>query len=80
MLAHALAACAKLGHPVTDKTFDTYARAALKIAKLDVASVPTGDRAEAMERVVVGTVLYEPVLLALRRLAHAHVGADLQSG
>jgi hypothetical protein len=80
VLAHALAACAELGQPVTDKTFDTCAPAALKIDKLDLASVLTGDRAKPMERVVVGTALYEPVLRALRRLAHAHVGSDLESG
>ena len=71
-LARALAACAELGHPADDATIDVYARAALMVAEVDVASVPTDDRLRAVERVVVGTVLYEPILLALRRLGHAH--------
>ncbi len=79
VLAQALSACAELGHPVEDATFDTYARAAQSVAEVDVASVPLTDRVAAMEGVVVGTVLHEPILLALRRLAHAHVSAGLDA-
>jgi len=77
VLARALAACTAVGHPVDPATIDTYARAALMVAEVDLASVPTTDRALAMERVVIGTVLHEPLLLALRRLAQAHVSARL---
>jgi len=77
VLARALAACTAVGHPVDPATIDTYARAALMVAEVDLASVPRTDRALAMERVVIGTVLHEPLLLALRRLAQAHVSARL---
>lgn len=77
VLARALAACDAVGHPIDEVTFDTYARAALTVAEVDLASVPTGDRTLAVERVVVGTVLHEPLLLALRRLAHAHVSHEV---
>jgi len=79
VLAQTLAACAEVGHPVDETTLNTYARAALMVAEVDVASVPVTDRAQAMERVVVGTVLYEPLLLALRRLAQVHV-SDQSAG
>jgi DNA-binding transcriptional MerR regulator len=50
-----------------------YADAALEVARADVAGVPRGHPADAVQYVVIGTVLYEPVLLALRRLAQQHV-------
>jgi len=41
-----------------------------------VAGVPTTSPEEAATAVVVGTVLWEPVLLALRRLAQEAVSAE----
>ena len=52
-----------------DELLDRYAEAAGRIGEQDVAAVPTGSVAEAVRFVVVNTVLLEPVLLALRRLA-----------
>ncbi|MDQ4085248.1 MAG: MerR family transcriptional regulator [Actinomycetota bacterium] len=69
-LAIAFDALARLGVVVQESTLDTYADAAASVAMVDVDSVPTGVREQAVEHVVVGTVLFEPVLLALRRLAH----------
>jgi hypothetical protein len=48
---------------------DRYAEAAGRIGEQDVADVPTGSLSDAVRFVVVTTVLLEPVLLALRRLA-----------
>jgi hypothetical protein len=40
---------------------------------VDVAEVPREAPGDAVQYVIVGTVLYEPVLLALRRMAQQHV-------
>lgn len=68
-LAAALGALEDAGFPTTDGLLDRYARAAGELAVQDVAEVPTTSRAEAVRFVVVGTLLLEPVLVALRRLA-----------
>jgi hypothetical protein len=68
-LAAALASLATLGHLPTDEVLDTYAEAAAIVAEIDVASVEEVDRASAAEHAVVGTLLLEPVLLTLRRIA-----------
>ncbi|HWL99749.1 MAG TPA: MerR family transcriptional regulator [Nocardioidaceae bacterium] len=68
-LAVALDAFDRLGQQPADETLDVYADAAAMVAKVDVASVPTAAAEDAVEFAVVGTVLFEPVLLALRRLA-----------
>jgi DNA-binding transcriptional MerR regulator len=68
-LAVALDALERVGFVVDQATLDAYADAAATVARVDVDSVPTDTAEHAVEHVVVGTVLYEPVLLALRRLA-----------
>jgi DNA-binding transcriptional MerR regulator len=68
-LAGALEALRAAGAAPTDELLDRYAAAAGRIGEQDVAGVPTGSVAEAVRFVVVNTVLLEPVLLALRRLA-----------
>ena len=40
-----------------------------RIATHEVAALPDDDRAEAAERAVVSTLLLEPVLLTMRRIA-----------
>lgn len=69
-LAVAFDALDRLGHGIEESTLDTYADAAASVARVDVESVPTQAPEDAVEFAVVGTVLLEPVLLALRRLAH----------
>src|SRR3954454_21869313 len=59
--------------PLSPARLAAYAEAALDVARVDVAGVPQADPQEAVRYVVVGTVLYEPVLLALRRLAQQHL-------
>jgi DNA-binding transcriptional MerR regulator len=68
-LAGALEALAAAGFPASDDLLDRYARAAGELGERDVAEVPATSVAEAVRFVVVNTVLLEPVLLALRRLA-----------
>lgn len=68
-LAVALEALDRVGFELDDETVDAYADAATTVAKVDVATVPTDSPEHAVEHVVIGTVLLEPVLLALRRLA-----------
>lgn len=62
-----------------ERTLRTYAAAALSVAEADVTRVPGGSPAEILRYVVIGTVMYEPVLIALRRLAHQHVFQELSS-
>jgi len=72
-LEAALAAVEAVGLPPTTERLDAYARAALEVAEVDVKDVPRATPADAVQYIVIGTVLYEPVLLALRRLAQQHV-------
>lgn len=69
-LAHALETVAALGFPASDELLHTYARAAISLADADIAAMQGSDADTLAEHVVIGTLLYEPVLLALRRLAH----------
>ena len=68
-LAGALEALHSAGSTPPEALLDRYAEAAGRIGEQDVAEVPTGSVADAVRFVVVNTVLLEPVLLALRRLA-----------
>ncbi len=74
-LAEALAAMAEIGLVDPEAVLDSYARAAEQLAEVDVAGVPTGDPVAAVRHVITGTILLEPVLLALRRLAQEDVSA-----
>jgi DNA-binding transcriptional MerR regulator len=72
-LADALVALWRLGRDVGAEVFRPYAAAADELAAFELATVPTGaPRAETVERVVVGTVVFEAALTALRRLAQAN--------
>lgn len=75
VLADALHALRSAHFDTPDELLDRYADAAATLAEEDVASVPTGSTAEAVRFVVIGTVLLEPVLLALRRLAQEAISA-----
>ncbi|HYO41504.1 MAG TPA: MerR family transcriptional regulator [Nocardioidaceae bacterium] len=78
VLARALDALTGLEHPVSDDLLDVYAAAAASIAEHEVPSVDTDDRVAAAEQVVVGTLLLEPALLAMRRIAQENVSARLR--
>jgi DNA-binding transcriptional MerR regulator len=79
VLARALTALDDLGHPASDALLDVYAHAASVIAQHEVASVDD-DHVAAAEQVVVGTLLLEPVLLAIRRIAQENVSRETRDG
>lgn len=74
-LDSAWAACDTAGIGLDETRMDAYADAAERIAEVDVASVPAEPEAAARQ-VVLGTVLVDPVLTALRRLAQQHVAVS----
>ncbi len=76
-LAETLAALRRLGRDVDVTTFLPHAQAADQLAAVEVASLdPSAGRAQAVEQAVIGTVVYEAALIALRRLAHEHHSAS----
>ena len=77
-LAAALATLRRLDWPHADTgLFTRYARAAERLAGGEVArTTPSGaTRTEMMERMVIGTVVFDAVTSALRRLAQEHHSA-----
>ncbi|MDQ4038940.1 MAG: MerR family transcriptional regulator [Actinomycetota bacterium] len=78
VLAQSLQALHAAGFDTPDSLLDRYARAAHELGEQDVAEVPMDSPAEAVRFVVIGTLLLEPVLLALRRLAQEDVSTRNQ--
>jgi DNA-binding transcriptional MerR regulator len=78
MLAAALDLADQVGLPSTDEQLAAYVRAARETASADFARVPWNDPQQAAEWAVLGTVLYEPVLTALRRLAHSELAEKVE--
>lgn len=70
-LGAALTALTDAGFAIDAQTLRPYAQAARAIAESEVGRVPQHSPEDAAAYVVLGTILYEPVLLALRRLAQA---------
>lgn len=73
-LEAALRALDETGLAPDQAKLDVYADAARQVAEADIATTPQAgvhgaSAADVVRTVVVGTVLYEPLLLALRRLA-----------
>ncbi|MGP5035979.1 MerR family transcriptional regulator [Brachybacterium alimentarium] len=68
-------ACEDAGIHVDDTMMDAYADAVEEVARVDVAAVPA-ETEDAVRRVVVGTVMMEPVLSALRLLAQRQVSVE----
>jgi len=72
-LTDALVALARIGRHGGTALFRPYAAAADAMAAWEVRTIPTGEqRSEAVEQLVVSTVVFEAVFAALRRLAHEH--------
>lgn len=78
-LADQLRAADAAGVVFTDDLLDAYAQGCETIAAADVASVPEG-AAAAMRHVVVGTLLADPLILTMRRLAQQHASAQVAGG
>ncbi len=79
-LAGALRAAADVGLAISPERVAAYGQAAELAAQVDVDNVPTGSREDAVAYAVTGTVLYEPVLLAMRRLAQQSASAQRFAG
>lgn len=75
-LAAAMGALEGLGLPASPEVVERYGRAIEPLAAREIEEVPTGSSEEAVTYVVSGTALYEPVIAALRRLAHQHLSAQ----
>ena len=75
-LAAALTSLRSLGRQVDAGVFAPYAEVAERLARDEVAHLPVDGSAEDLvEQVVVGTVIFETALTALRRLAQEHHSA-----
>ena len=73
VLAAALRALQGVSGPCGPEVFTPYAEAADRIARQELATVdPSAGTGEAVAQIVVGTVVYEQALTALRRLAEEH--------
>ncbi len=80
-LALALDTLEQLDFPATDEVLDGYVKALGPVAELEVARVVAEkDPVVAAEKLVIGTMLYEPVLTTVRRIAHEVVSAVPQGG
>ena len=79
VLADALDALDAAGFEAPDGIIDVYARAMQDVARAELAHVPRDSAVAAVRYVVLGVVLQEPVLLALRRLAEAAAARELST-
>lgn len=68
-LERALTAAEAAGVPLDEARLRAYGPAVMAIAEYDIAHSPR-EPEHAVEYAVLGTALYEPVIAALRRLAH----------
>jgi DNA-binding transcriptional MerR regulator len=78
LLTHALLSLRHLGYQCDTEHLRAYARAAGAVATTDLKTLAAhtpASESEAVEEAITFTVLYQPVLLALRRLAHEHESA-----
>jgi len=69
LLEKALQAVETAGFQLDPNQFAVYGKHMLAIAASEIANMPS-DPVEAVQYAVLGTVLFEPVLTAIRRLAH----------
>lgn len=74
-LAEALAALDDAGFEPPEGMLDLYAEQMQTIGEAELAATPTDSAASAVRFVALGTVLMEPVLLALRRMAQQSAAA-----
>ena len=73
-LEHALQAAEEAGIGMSDERLQVYARQIRGIAEFDLQRM-AGSELSPIEYAVLGTALYEPVILAMRRLAHQDIAA-----
>lgn len=73
-LERALRAAEDVGIPMTDERLEVYGRHIRGIAEYDLALMPESVE-DAVPYAVIGTAIYEPVIAALRRLAHQDIAS-----
>lgn len=78
-LDRAWAACDSVGLGLAEERMNSYADQVEGIAEIDVDTVPS-DPEGAIRQVILGTILVDPVLSALRRLAQQHVSMERVAG
>ncbi|OAK53148.1 MerR family transcriptional regulator [Rhodococcoides kyotonense] len=76
-LERALRAAEEVGIAMTDERLEVYGRHIRGIADYDLSLMPDSVEA-AVEYAVIGTAVYEPVITALRRLAHHDIASALE--
>ena len=79
LLEDALAALENAGLQPNPRQLAVYGEHMLAIARSEIDATPD-DPAEAVQYSVLGTVLYEPVLTAIRRLAHQSIVVSRSRG
>ncbi|MDJ0392075.1 MerR family transcriptional regulator [Rhodococcus sp. G-MC3] len=73
-LERALGAAEDVGIPMTDERLEIYGRHIRGIAEYDLSKMPDSVES-AVEYAVLGTAIYEPIITAMRRLAHQDISA-----
>jgi DNA-binding transcriptional MerR regulator len=77
-LADALVALRRLGRDYGTEIFGPYADVADRMAAWEVRTIPASEEpGVAVERMIVGTVIFERILNALRRMAQEHHSAEV---
>jgi DNA-binding transcriptional MerR regulator len=80
-LAEALVGLRRLGRDYGTEIFRPYAEVADRMAAWEVSAIPASEPPSvAVERMIVGTVVFGKVFDALRRLAHEHHSATRRAG
>jgi DNA-binding transcriptional MerR regulator len=79
-VARALQSLDDAGFEVPDEVMTVYLDAVMRIAEAEIGGVPTESVEAAVRYVVLGSVLVEPLLLALRRVAEQVASAARFSG
>lgn len=74
-LEDALRALDEAGFELPEEALDVYVEHVRQIAEYEIENVPSDSPTAAVRYVVLGTVLIEPLILALRRLAQAEASA-----
>lgn len=72
-LEQALADAEAAGMPITDERLRIYTEHVTAIAAYEIENMPLDSASAAIEYSVLGTILYEPIIAALRRIAHAEL-------
>lgn len=75
-VARALQGIERAGFGVSDEVMSVYLDAVQRIARAEIAGIPSDSVESAVRYVVLGSVLVEPLLLALRRVAEQVASAE----